>query len=64
MSVEVEKRGEEEGGEIGQDEGDLKGSSVGTNYFDKRKDRSRGGSFSHQVGTTLILCCIALFESS
>ena len=42
--------------------GDLKGSSVGTNYFDKRKDRSRGGSFSHQVGTTLILCCFASFE--
>ena len=41
--------------------GDLKGSS---NYFDKRKDRSRGGSFSHQVGTTLILYCFASFESN
>ena len=47
------------GGGVGG--GDLKGSS---NYFDKRKDRSRGGSFSHQVGTTLILYCFASFESS
>ena len=52
-------RGGGVGGGVGG--GDLKGSS---NYFDKRKDRSRGGSFSHQVGTPLILCCFASFESN